>query len=148
MLYSMSRISTSSAKPAADMNHAAVASADIASWNEAAQLATAGTSAPTNMALVIFLVLVVLVVFRVVVPPAVFVEGGANRSGGSRAAARRHARARAVRPGVRDASGALSVRMTLACLSIDVHPRDAFAQKVKREKYRTDTFARKISQTD
>ena len=55
VLYSMSRISTSSAKPAADMNHAAVASADIASWNEAAQLATAGTSAPTNIALVISL---------------------------------------------------------------------------------------------
>jgi len=55
VLYSMSRISTSSAKPAADMNHAAVASADIASWNEAAQLATAGTSAPTSMALVISL---------------------------------------------------------------------------------------------
>ena len=41
MLYSMSRISTPMFLSHADMNHAAVASADIAGWNEAAQLATA-----------------------------------------------------------------------------------------------------------
>ena len=53
VLYSMLRISICSVMPAADMNHAAVASADIASCHDAAHVTTAGIAAPTNIALVI-----------------------------------------------------------------------------------------------
>jgi hypothetical protein len=93
----MLRISICSVMPAADMNHAAVASADIASCHDAAHVTTAGIAAPTNIAFVILLLLVVLLVFGVKVPSAVLVplgvDGGWHGDAARVAAGGRDARA-------------------------------------------------------